>query len=71
MGLGFSRQWERHGGAPRCLGSLLPPNPHRRKRFVALKVVKSARQYSETAADEIRLLKCVRTPTDPFRSLPL
>ncbi|XP_059589038.1 SRSF protein kinase 3 isoform X2 [Alligator mississippiensis] len=41
----------------------------RRKRFVALKVVKSARQYSETAADEIRLLKCVRDsdPSDPKR----
>ncbi|XP_009470819.1 PREDICTED: OTU domain-containing protein 5, partial [Nipponia nippon] len=29
-----------------------------RKRFVALKVVKSAPQYTETALDEIKLLKC-------------
>uniref|UniRef100_A0A8C9UYF8 non-specific serine/threonine protein kinase n=2 Tax=Scleropages formosus TaxID=113540 RepID=A0A8C9UYF8_SCLFO len=40
-----------------------------RKRFVALKVVKSARHYTETALDEIKLLKCVRDsdPTDPKR----
>uniref|UniRef100_A0A8D8YK47 non-specific serine/threonine protein kinase n=1 Tax=Cacopsylla melanoneura TaxID=428564 RepID=A0A8D8YK47_9HEMI len=30
------------------------------KRFVALKVVKSAPQFAETALDEIKLLKCVR-----------
>ncbi|KDR18100.1 Serine/threonine-protein kinase SRPK2, partial [Zootermopsis nevadensis] len=30
------------------------------KRFVALKVVKSAAHYTETALDEIKLLKCVR-----------
>ncbi|KAK7793906.1 hypothetical protein R5R35_003583 [Gryllus longicercus] len=30
------------------------------KRFVALKVVKSAGHYTETALDEIKLLKCVR-----------
>ncbi|XP_052827901.1 SRSF protein kinase 2 isoform X9 [Octopus bimaculoides] len=30
------------------------------KRFVALKVVKSAQHYTETALDEIKLLKCVR-----------
>uniref|UniRef100_A0A8C2KSW5 non-specific serine/threonine protein kinase n=1 Tax=Cyprinus carpio TaxID=7962 RepID=A0A8C2KSW5_CYPCA len=38
-----------------------------RKRFVALKVVKSAQHYTETALDEIKLLKCVRDsdPTDP------
>ncbi|XP_015261166.1 PREDICTED: SRSF protein kinase 3-like, partial [Gekko japonicus] len=29
-----------------------------RKRFVALKVVKSAVHYTETAVDEIKLLKC-------------
>ena len=29
------------------------------KRFVALKVVKSAQHYTETALDEIKLLKCV------------
>ncbi|MGH0153811.1 UNVERIFIED_CONTAM: hypothetical protein FKN15_025103 [Acipenser sinensis] len=40
-----------------------------RKRFVALKVVKSAPHYTETALDEIKLLKCVRDsdPTDPKR----
>ncbi|XP_043357251.1 SRSF protein kinase 3 [Dermochelys coriacea] len=40
-----------------------------RKRFVALKVVKSARHYTETAMDEIKLLKCVRDsdPGDPKR----
>ncbi|KAF3840444.1 hypothetical protein F7725_006306 [Dissostichus mawsoni] len=30
-----------------------------RKRFVALKVVKSAPHYTETAVDEIKLLRCV------------
>merc|ERR1711990_575538 len=30
------------------------------KRYVALKVVKSASHYTETALDEIKLLKCVR-----------
>lgn len=29
------------------------------KRFVAMKVVKSATHYTETALDEIKLLKCV------------
>ncbi|XP_076860158.1 SRSF protein kinase 3 [Brachyhypopomus gauderio] len=40
-----------------------------RKRFVALKVVKSAPHYTETALDEIKLLRCVRDsdPTDPKR----
>ncbi|XP_069501483.1 SRSF protein kinase 3 isoform X2 [Ambystoma mexicanum] len=40
-----------------------------RKRFVALKVVKSAIHYTETAVDEIKLLKCVRDsdPRDPKR----
>ncbi|KAL8587079.1 hypothetical protein ACOMHN_026047 [Nucella lapillus] len=39
------------------------------KRFVALKVVKSAQHYTETALDEIKLLKCVRDSdeTDPAR----
>ena len=39
------------------------------KRFVALKIVKSARHYTETALDEIELLRCVRDsdPGDPFR----
>ncbi|XP_054163701.1 SRSF protein kinase 3-like isoform X2 [Oppia nitens] len=38
------------------------------KRFVALKVVKSASHYTETAIDEIKLLKSVREsdPDDPF-----
>lgn len=31
----------------------------RSKQFVALKVVKSASHYTETALDEIKLLKCV------------
>ncbi|KAJ8047608.1 SRSF protein kinase 2 [Holothuria leucospilota] len=40
------------------------------KRYVALKVVKSAQHYTETALDEIKLLKCVRESDveDPFRS---
>ncbi|KAL5013190.1 hypothetical protein ScPMuIL_007460 [Solemya velum] len=39
------------------------------KRFVALKVVKSAQHYTETALDEIKLLKCVRESdeNDPYR----
>jgi len=39
------------------------------KRFVALKVVKSAQHYTETALDEIKLLKCVREAdeSDPYR----
>ncbi|KAM4696506.1 SRSF protein kinase 3 [Rhinophrynus dorsalis] len=42
-----------------------------RKRFVALKVVKSALHYTETAVDEIKLLKCVRDsdPSDPKREM--
>lgn len=32
----------------------------RAKRFVAMKVVKSAEHYTETALDEIKLLKSVR-----------
>ena len=41
----------------------------RAKRFVALKVVKSASHYTETALDEIKLLRCVRESdeTDPKR----
>lgn len=39
------------------------------KRFVALKVVKSATHYTETALDEIKLLKCIRDSDtgDPYR----
>ncbi|KAM3620933.1 uncharacterized protein V6R79_003846 [Siganus canaliculatus] len=39
------------------------------KRFVAMKVVKSAEHYTETALDEIKLLKSVRNtdPCDPNR----
>ncbi|KAM8934401.1 SRSF protein kinase 3 isoform 3-T3 [Pelodytes ibericus] len=42
-----------------------------RKRFVALKVVKSALHYTETAVDEIKLLKCVRDsdPSDLKREM--
>lgn len=38
-------------------------------QFVALKVVKSAQTFTETALDEIKLLKCVRDsdPRDPQR----
>lgn len=38
------------------------------KRFVALKVVKSAEHFTETALDEVKLLKCVRdsAPQDPY-----
>ncbi|XP_044077962.1 SRSF protein kinase 3-like isoform X2 [Siniperca chuatsi] len=35
-----------------------------KRRFVALKVVKSAQTFTETALDEIKLLKCVRD-SDP------
>uniref|UniRef100_A0AAQ5XLJ2 non-specific serine/threonine protein kinase n=1 Tax=Amphiprion ocellaris TaxID=80972 RepID=A0AAQ5XLJ2_AMPOC len=40
-----------------------------KRHFVALKVVKSAETFTETALDEIRLLKCVRDsdPKDPKR----
>ncbi|KAM3617746.1 uncharacterized protein V6R79_010476 [Siganus canaliculatus] len=39
------------------------------KRFVAMKVVKSAEHYTETAVDEIKLLRSVRNsdPDDPNR----
>uniref|UniRef100_A0A3Q3W561 non-specific serine/threonine protein kinase n=1 Tax=Mola mola TaxID=94237 RepID=A0A3Q3W561_MOLML len=39
------------------------------KRFVAMKVVKSAEHYTETALDEIKLLRSVRNtdPSDPCR----
>nr|XP_056723627.1 SRSF protein kinase 1 [Euleptes europaea] len=39
------------------------------KRFVAMKVVKSAEHYTETALDEIKLLKSIRDsdPDDPNR----
>ncbi|XP_053541984.1 SRSF protein kinase 2 isoform X4 [Ictalurus punctatus] len=41
------------------------------KRFVAMKVVKSAQHYTETALDEIKLLRCVREsdPTDPNKDM--
>uniref|UniRef100_A0A4W5LUD8 non-specific serine/threonine protein kinase n=1 Tax=Hucho hucho TaxID=62062 RepID=A0A4W5LUD8_9TELE len=41
----------------------------RKRRFVALKVVKSAPTFTETGLDEIKLLKCVRDsdPSDPKR----
>lgn len=53
--MGLSGAGGRHGS--RCC---------RRKRFVALKVVKSAGHYTETAVDEIKLLKCVRHLPYPF-----
>lgn len=34
---------------------------HRKENYVALKVIKSAPHYTETAADEIRLLEAIRT----------
>ncbi|CAJ1085319.1 SRSF protein kinase 1a isoform X2 [Xyrichtys novacula] len=41
------------------------------KRFVAMKVVKSAEHYTETALDEIKLLRSVRNtdPDDPKREM--
>uniref|UniRef100_A0A7N6BJ76 non-specific serine/threonine protein kinase n=1 Tax=Anabas testudineus TaxID=64144 RepID=A0A7N6BJ76_ANATE len=41
------------------------------KRFVAMKVVKSAEHYTETAVDEIKLLRSVRNsdPNDPNREM--
>ncbi|XP_077575411.1 SRSF protein kinase 1a [Stigmatopora nigra] len=41
------------------------------KRFIAMKVVKSAEHYTETAVDEIKLLKSVRNsdPDDPKREM--
>ncbi|KAI7789455.1 putative SRSF protein kinase 2-like [Triplophysa rosa] len=41
------------------------------KRFVAMKVVKSAQHYTETALDEIKLLRCVREtdPEDPNKDM--
>ncbi|XP_032376186.1 SRSF protein kinase 1a isoform X1 [Etheostoma spectabile] len=41
------------------------------KRFVAMKVVKSAEHYTETAVDEIKLLRSVRNsdPIDPNREM--
>ncbi|KAM7414955.1 hypothetical protein PAMA_019666 [Pampus argenteus] len=41
------------------------------KNFVAMKVVKSAQHYTETALDEIKLLRCVREsdPIDPNKDM--
>uniref|UniRef100_A0AAQ4RWH3 non-specific serine/threonine protein kinase n=1 Tax=Gasterosteus aculeatus aculeatus TaxID=481459 RepID=A0AAQ4RWH3_GASAC len=41
------------------------------KNFVAMKVVKSAQHYTETALDEIKLLQCVREsdPADPNKDM--
>ncbi|KAM8861783.1 SRSF protein kinase 2 isoform 2-T2 [Synchiropus picturatus] len=41
------------------------------KNFVAMKVVKSAQHYTETALDEIKLLRCVREsdPVDPNKDM--
>ncbi|CAG0922958.1 unnamed protein product [Notodromas monacha] len=39
------------------------------RRFVGLKIVKSSENYTDTALDEIKLLRCIRDtdPFDPFR----
>lgn len=44
-------------------------NCRRSRQYVALKVVKSAPHYTDTALDEIKLLKCVRESDmeDPHR----
>lgn len=39
---------------------VLVPVPYSDEKYVALKVVKSANHYTETAADEIRLLEVIR-----------
>lgn len=48
----------------------IPQSDHifRCEKYVALKVVKSATHYTETATDEIRLLEVIReaAPYDPF-----
>lgn len=49
--------WE---GTPELAASRRGSRCRRRKRLVALKVVKSGGHYTETAVDEIKLLKCVR-----------
>lgn len=43
----------------------------RGKRFVAMKVVKSAQHYTETALDEIKLLKCVSITHAKQCSIPI
>lgn len=43
----------------------------RGKRFVAMKVVKSAQHYTETALDEIKLLKCVSITHAVQGSIPV
>ena len=44
-------------------------NLNRAARYAALKVVKSAKHYTETALDEIMLIRSVRDtdPFDPYR----
>ncbi|KAI4785319.1 hypothetical protein KUCAC02_037838, partial [Chaenocephalus aceratus] len=63
--IGRSVQWTLPCGPETGLGTLL----YRGSASVALKVVKSAPHYTETAVDEIKLLRCVRDsdPSDPFR----
>ena len=39
---------------------IINKNDSRDSKFAALKIVKSARHYTETAQDEIKLLQCVR-----------
>ena len=43
----------------------------REKKFVALKVVKSAAHYTETALDEIKLLKCVSMQFQQIKCCPI
>lgn len=47
---------------PRFSRSTGPTLGCRNRCFVALKVVRSAQMFTETALDEIRLLKCVSLP---------
>ena len=60
---GILKEQFNHGELQRCddveRGIDLVVCVCRARRFVALKVVKSAQHYTETALDEIKLLKCV------------
>ena len=47
-----------------------PIYQYRDKSFVALKVVKSASHYTETAIDEIKLLRCVSYNYESLKYLP-
>lgn len=58
---------KQHGSAPfNVLGTkLLYLLLCRERRFVALKIVKSASHYTETAIDEMKLLRTVRNFPTP------